>query len=35
MTDNDTIHDPNFLEVLRERNNTFSKKFEKKLPRSL
>ena len=32
MTDNDMIHDPNFLEVLRELYNTSSKKFEKKLP---
>ena len=32
MTDNDTIHDPNFLDVLRNIYNTSSKKFEKKLP---
>ena len=32
MTDNDTIHDPNFLEVLRELYNTSSKKFEKNFP---
>ena len=35
MTDNDTIHDPNFLEVLRELYSTSSKKFEKKLPLGL
>ena len=32
MTDNDTIHDPNFLDVLRNIYNTSSKKFDKKLP---
>ena len=35
MTDNDTIHDPNFLEVLRELAYNTSKKFEKKLPLGL
>ena len=32
MTDNDTIHDPNFLKVLRNLYSTSSEKFEKKLP---
>ena len=32
MTDNDTIHDPNFLEILRKLYESSSKKFDKKLP---
>ena len=32
MTDNDTIHDPNFLNVLRDLYGSASKKFDKKLP---
>ena len=32
MTDNDTIHDPNFLKVLRNLYSTSSETFEKKLP---
>tara|TARA_A100001388_G_scaffold273968_1_gene256773 strand:- start:74 stop:823 length:750 start_codon:yes stop_codon:yes gene_type:complete len=32
MTDNDTIHDPNFLNILRNLYETSSKKFDKKLP---
>ena len=32
MTDNDTIHDPDFLEILRKLYESSSKKFDKKLP---
>lgn len=32
MTDNDTIHDPDFLDILRKLYESSSKKFDKKLP---
>ena len=32
MTDNDTIHDPNFINTLRDIYNASTKSFEKKLP---